>query len=218
MSVPSNQHRIQALYDASCALLGGVGGERPSDEAQSRIGSILDAMQPCDVGLDAGVIGKLMQESGSDTPHTCIYRDHKFSIDIFIFSPGSSIPLHDHPNMTVFTKVLHGSLRVFSCDFTCEKNTHAKVALDTVLEAPVTSVLYPDEGNLHMFEADSTSGCVILDLITPPYDGEERNCTYYKHTHVSGNSEESIYKLEEDHDITFYTSTFAYKGPRLVRA
>ncbi|WVZ21267.1 hypothetical protein V8G54_008589 [Vigna mungo] len=54
----------------------------------------------------------------------------------------------------------------------------AKLAVDKVLNAPCTSVLYPKHGgNLHCFTA--VTPCAMLDILTPPYTGEERKCTYY---------------------------------------
>ncbi len=38
----------------------------------------------------------------------------KYTVGIFIFPPGASIPLHDHPSMVVISRVLYGELRVKS--------------------------------------------------------------------------------------------------------
>lgn len=38
----------------------------------------------------------------------------KYSIGIFVFPPGASIPLHDHPSMVVISRVLYGELLVKS--------------------------------------------------------------------------------------------------------
>ena len=40
-------------------------------------------------------------------------HDH-FSMGIFVFPPGASIPLHDHPSMVVISRVLYGELHVKS--------------------------------------------------------------------------------------------------------
>lgn len=39
-----------------------------------------------------------------------------FSAGIFIFPPGAVIPLHDHPNMAVLSRVLYGDLRLKTFD------------------------------------------------------------------------------------------------------
>eukprot|EP00580_Thalassiosira_gravida_P020632 CAMPEP_0201675600 /NCGR_PEP_ID=MMETSP0494-20130426/39922_1 /ASSEMBLY_ACC=CAM_ASM_000839 /TAXON_ID=420259 /ORGANISM="Thalassiosira gravida, Strain GMp14c1" /LENGTH=502 /DNA_ID=CAMNT_0048158099 /DNA_START=263 /DNA_END=1771 /DNA_ORIENTATION=+ len=41
---------------------------------------------------------------------------HKYSIGIFIFPPNAEIPLHDHPDMVVLSRVLYGELLVRSYD------------------------------------------------------------------------------------------------------
>uniref|UniRef100_A0A6N2LGV7 cysteine dioxygenase n=1 Tax=Salix viminalis TaxID=40686 RepID=A0A6N2LGV7_SALVM len=115
-----------------------------------------------------------------------------FWMCIFCFPTSSVIPLHDHPSMTVFSKVLYGSLHVKAYDWVepaCySKNKGpgyptvrlAKLTVDKILTAPCeTSVLYPKRGgNLHCFTA--VSPCAVLDILTPPYrENAGRKCTYY---------------------------------------
>lgn len=41
---------------------------------------------------------------------------HQYSIGIFVFGPYARIPLHDHPNMCVLSRVLYGDLQRQSLD------------------------------------------------------------------------------------------------------
>ncbi|CAI0400559.1 unnamed protein product [Linum tenue] len=104
--------------------------------------------------------------------------------------------------MTVFSKVLYGSLHVKAYDWVepavlsktkdgfpsgstfypllLSHERLAKFAVDKVLTAPcVTSVLYPNAGgNLHCFTA--LTPCAVLDILTPTYNEQAgRKCTYY---------------------------------------
>jgi hypothetical protein len=118
--------------------------------------------------------------------------DH--DIAIFIVPKGNTLPLHDHPEMTVLSKLLAGSLEVTSfnkayngaSDNVDEDEDEGRGQGDqlySINTAVKTSedpawMLTPSHGNLHQFRALST--CVILDVLTPPYDEEAgRTCTYY---------------------------------------
>jgi hypothetical protein len=57
----------------------------------------------------------------ADAPPGAIYYQHvadslTFSMGVFVLPPYSSIPLHDHPNMCVLSRVLCGDLQVRSFD------------------------------------------------------------------------------------------------------
>ena len=41
---------------------------------------------------------------------------NKYSLGVFVFPPNAEIPLHDHPNMVVLSRVLYGELKVKSFD------------------------------------------------------------------------------------------------------
>ncbi|KAK3040905.1 hypothetical protein RJ639_027900, partial [Escallonia herrerae] len=120
--------------------------------------------------------------------HEC----ESFTMCIFCFPTSSVVPLHDHPGMTVLSKVLYGSLHVKAYDWV--EPTHiqksmgtghspvrlAKLAVDEVLTAPCgTRILYPKSGgNLHSFTA--VTPCAVLDILAPPYhEPAGRKCTYY---------------------------------------
>jgi len=172
---------------------------------------------PADVSLVRGILDKIGPEdvhefldasadtytSAPDHPRhpiitrTTVYSCRNFSIVIFFLPPTAVIPLHNHPGMTVFSKLLRGSLHIKSYDWVVDPddlagsgaggltpadNNHmrlAKVVLDADLRAPCDAlVLYPEScGNMHRFTA--ATPCAVLDVLGPPYS-KRRDCTYYQ--------------------------------------
>jgi hypothetical protein len=166
---------------------------------------------------------------------------------IFILSPGASLPLHDHPGMSVVSRVLYGSLHVRAFDLldargqpvahtattgvAADSTRQARLCTDAVLAAPHTTDLAPDHGNLHEFVAGGERGCAIFDILTPPYDERAgRDCTYYRvarepQAGAGGNGDaddEGAVKLGqvvtlEAFDPVFEVRSEPYHGPRLQR-
>ncbi|KAG6532879.1 hypothetical protein ZIOFF_006738 [Zingiber officinale] len=158
-------------------------------------------------------------------------------ICIFCLPTSSVIPLHDHPGMTVLSKVLYGSLHVKSYDWveppcmalSSEKLPGvrlAKLHMDTVLSAPCpTAILYPRSGgNLHCFT--SVASCAVLDVLAPPYSEETgRCCTYYRDLPYSSFTAERRNVVNENEDdyawleaisdspVDIYMRTGRYIGP-----
>jgi cysteamine dioxygenase len=125
-----------------------------------------------------------------------IHADENFSMGIFCLPPNATIPLHDHPGMSVISRVLYGGLNIKSFDKVPDESDLMQELIadtdvcawatqtqgDMSVIAPHTTMLFPDSGNIHEFTADGTHGCAILDILAPPYDmGEDRDCTYYQH-------------------------------------
>ncbi|XP_043810036.1 plant cysteine oxidase 3 isoform X2 [Manihot esculenta] len=197
--------KVQALNDLCATTFTPSGIPSPSSPAIRKLCSLLDTIHAADVGLKEenpdddwghGFFGldRLSQAARWSQPITYIdiYECDSFTMCIFCFPTSSVIPLHDHPGMTVFSKVLYGSLHVKAYDWveppciyeskgsSCPPVKLAKLAVDKVLTAPCgTSVLYPKSGgNLHCFTA--VTPCAVLDILTPPYmEDAGRKCTYY---------------------------------------
>ncbi|CAI0400563.1 unnamed protein product [Linum tenue] len=196
--------KVQALYELCKSTFSPSGLPPSSSAAVQKISSLLDSIGPADVGLKEetsdddrghGMFGlqRLSRVAKWSQPITYIdvYECDSFTMCIFCFPTSSVIPLHDHPGMTVFSKVLYGSLHVKAYDWVepavlsktkdgFPSERLAKFAVDKVLTAPcVTSVLYPNAGgNLHCFTA--LTPCAVLDILTPTYNEQAgRKCTYY---------------------------------------
>lgn len=174
-----------------------------------RVSELLSAVPLHEIGLEeqaslaaepaTGERRSLLQRfglsSGTRIPtitymHVCENED--FGIGIFCIPAGSNLPFHDHPKMTVISKVMYGEIEVVSYDWVKQEDQSreygqpkpARLVLDKSVKAtdpPV--ILYASSGgNIHSFRARKPTA--ILDLLAPPYDienpGAERQCTYYK--------------------------------------
>ncbi|KAJ3106483.1 hypothetical protein HDU97_006270 [Phlyctochytrium planicorne] len=137
-----------------------------------------------------------------------IHSSEVLTICVFVMKKGATMPTHDHPNMTVFSKVVSGAIHVKTYEFlpsqaptpssespsaffqqqqqhhtSPQKLRMAKISIDGVISADMPEsllVIRPDGGpNMHSFTAVSDH-VVVLDIIGPPYNDNDRPCIYYK--------------------------------------
>ncbi|KAL6643729.1 hypothetical protein ACP70R_018495 [Stipagrostis hirtigluma subsp. patula] len=195
--VQADATAVQRLFQACRAVFRGP-GTVPAPAEVHLLRAMLDRMRPEDVGLSPDLEFFRTRDAAVGVPtirHTTIYKCPNFSMVMFFLPPNAVIPLHNHPGMTVFSKLLLGSMHAKSYDWvdpdpdpsvsSCSSSPNdqlrlARVVVDGVFTAPCnTSVLYPTTGgNMHRFSA--IEPCAILDILGPPYSIEEdRDCTYY---------------------------------------
>ncbi|KAM0019018.1 putative cysteamine dioxygenase [Helianthus debilis subsp. tardiflorus] len=224
-SSSSPKTSIQALYDTCKNNL--TPSSSPPPQLIHDLSSKLDTLGPADVGLreenqedDRGHgfsmpnIPSRIDRWAQPITYVELSESDSFTMCMFCFPTSSVIPLHDHPGMTVLSKVLYGSLHVKGYDWVeppCIKISKgisrapvrlAKLSVDKVLSAPcTTSVLYPNTGgNLHCFTA--VTACAVLDILTPPYEESAgRKCTYYRDYPYSSfrNGDEPIDGKEDEY-------------------
>lgn len=108
------------------------------------------------------------------------------------------MPLHDHPNMCVFFRMMFGKLSYRSYDKLDDKYRYNKFSLDehteliekkkrigvklvnkTVLSGSQFMVVKPSKNNLHEFVAEENTA--FFDICLPNYTADSlRRITYYK--------------------------------------
>ncbi|KAL6055590.1 DNA damage-binding protein 1a [Balamuthia mandrillaris] len=137
------------------------------------------------------------QHALRDTPRIAalpVYEAADFHMTCFLLPKGSAIPLHNHPGMTVFSKLLFGKIKVRSYDLVSTTTNRgstvaaapiqAALVADIVVEAgqptasPETQTVQPNHGNLHSISALEDSA--FFDLLTPPYSQPSRPCSYFR--------------------------------------
>ncbi|XP_062180107.1 plant cysteine oxidase 5-like isoform X2 [Phragmites australis] len=224
-----------------------------SEEALERIRALLDGIRPLDVGLDNEAQIARSWNSSSHQPNARrgrnganqfappikylhIHECKSFSMGIFCMPPCSVIPLHNHPGMTVLSKLLYGKVHAESYDWIDIADPvdqlqvrPAKLVRDCEMSAPETTILYPNRGgNIHTFRA--ITPCALFDILSPPYSAEEgRHCSYFRKSLVKEppvdlpseiDSSEVVWLEElEDHQPPegFVVTRGLYKGPVIRR-
>lgn len=184
----------------------------------------------------------LVLESGGKTPVTYIsvIENQTVTIGVFVLrNEGYTMPLHDHPSMYGFIKVIFGRIRVRSYSEIkdnasaktvgiSDKRRIVKVEMLEEFEASQNSpaaMLTPKEGNFHSIT--SIGGpAAFLDLLSPPYDYRtgQRICRYYSEMepsevipHGDGDKLSTSYRflIEIDEPDDFQCDSFEYRGPKL---
>jgi len=165
-----------------------------------------------------------------------VYSGPEVTLCVFVLRKGAHIPLHDHPNMYVFGRLLFGCMRVISYDpepiERCDLDeggsalsssrswpppgaSWASLHVDHELgPEPTTYHLGPREGNVH--ELYAMEDCAFFDVVMPPYNpAAGRGCNYYALARAGspGSAEGRLLLLPSDSG-DFTTEALEYLGPR----
>ncbi|CAK8533029.1 unnamed protein product [Lathyrus sativus] len=211
---PISNKALQKLF-VSCMETFKGPDNVPSTRHVQKLCHILDNMKPEDVGLSKEIQFFKAENIVKENPrvtYSTIYKCDNFSLCIFFLPTNGVIPLHNHPGMTVLSKLLLGQMHIKSYDWVDPDVSHnllnqpsqlrlAKLKANKVFTSPCdTSVLYPNSGgNIHEFTA--ITPCAVLDVIGPPYSkDDDRDCSYYKDHLYTAFPNGEIAELKEEDD------------------
>lgn len=119
-----------------------------------------------------------------------IYKDESIHIMAIFMPPKLVYPIHDHPEMLVYSKVLKGKAIVTYYDIIEKEHFYknlaklnfskllAKLSHSVCVQENEIECLLPHKGNLHSIE--SLHRTVILDVMFNYYDEEERECSFFE--------------------------------------
>ena len=209
---------VAALHAAVAARTNG---------ALARAGPDVDAVLAAMAAVDGAAIGvttaaaldaamaKAYDLPPSPVWYVPVVERADVTVGAFVLAPGATIPLHDHPGMTVLSRVVAGRVTVASYDVV-EKGPggaiSARRAGVKTLAAGETSALFADVANLHEIVA-GPDGAVVLDVISPPYTDETRKCRYYHAVDAAADAGDCVALAAYDDDAPEFTChTAEYRG------
>jgi cysteamine dioxygenase len=150
-----------------------------------------------------------------------VFENSAVSMGIFLLPAGTIIPLHDHPGMTVLSKILFGEIRRVEMDKPSAKRPRRSFfgrrahlvcppSRTSMLRAGMPTVrLDPLRGNIHSFEA--LNDTAIFDVLLPPYDdGAGRSCHYFE---AAAEREGSVELAEVPWPASLRVVSSSYPGP-----
>jgi len=168
--------------------------------AMVRIRSCMQSIQFTDLRLGC-TLDSLTGSLGAPVLHArppCVrffdVLDHAaLSVALVIVPPGSCIPLHDHPGMHVFSKVLAGQLdaEMFDVDYSLPPfavplglTVGVGKSRTITLRTGDLCELTPVVGNIHGLTCTGHETAVVLDVMLPPYPSNGA-CHYFAATDSS---------------------------------
>ncbi|KAJ0464840.1 putative rmlC-like cupin domain superfamily, cysteine oxygenase/2-aminoethanethiol dioxygenase [Helianthus annuus] len=174
---------VQKLYDACRDVFANCGpGVVPDAQGIERLKDILNGMTEHDVGVRPNMPFFKVKETEGFPKITYLHLSEcdKFSIGIFLLPPTGVLPLHNHPQMTVFSKLLFGTMHIKAYDWvdniasSSAPKSDSSECEETAEEKTVSVRLAKLKVN-----SDFTAPC-NTSILYPYCDAEGRHCQYYR--------------------------------------
>ncbi|KAJ3389317.1 hypothetical protein HDU84_008864 [Entophlyctis sp. JEL0112] len=194
-----------------------VPGLRPqSDPADTVTSSFLTALRALLLKISLPMLGISLPTVLDDTiPPIQYYHvrgSSSLTMCVFVLRKGATLPIHSHPNMTVFSRVVHGDLhvRTFELDDRDDEDDHkhqagavpevdgkeelqssfrtGRFVRDVIVSnsastSDSSSIIEINSSTPNLHSFTAASDYVVIfDLLFPPYDEDARVCTYYEPT------------------------------------
>lgn len=197
----NSHHPLQVIYNilSSLADVAAVSQQPWTSFQLIQVMSLMPQVQLQHLGIPSTAVGKLKNAISMKVAE----KIDMFEIAAFVLPRGFTIHLHDHPNMAVCSKLLRGEVHIRSFTRVTRhysdpptpsdsetKGSEEEVDCELSVDARKTAddepwFLTPHDGNFHELTAIADS--VLLDILLPPYDDHDRNCTFYEsREHSSG--------------------------------
>ena len=187
---------LDSSLTAAAAASGGAGHDLESEGAAALAHSAsIDQFRSCvqrmtftDLRLTCSLESLGLVDPGRPNIRFFEVLEHAaLSISLIVLPAGTFIPLHDHPGMHAFTKVLAGRLDIEMLDADHLLPCSA-VPLGTlvgvsnkrtlVLKAGDFCELTPVAGNIHEVTCSGRETAIMLDILLPPYPSDDA-CHYF---------------------------------------
>ncbi|KAJ3405150.1 hypothetical protein HDV05_006729 [Chytridiales sp. JEL 0842] len=147
-----------------------------------------------------------------------IYASPLFTICAFVIKKGESMPIHDHPEMTVFSKLVYGDLKVKTFDFVQHDSDciHPETVKHQLKECLLNNQSKPDSKSESQSASDSACTCTCtkhqqsqqsLSQQNQSQQNQPRLSKIVLDTVIHANTPESLLRIHENHGPNLHTFT-----------
>ncbi|XP_005112958.1 2-aminoethanethiol dioxygenase [Aplysia californica] len=232
---------IQKLALLCKRLFAGQSREKLTSEYLSPLICEVNKIKATDLRFDVSEIeereANLKEYQRAPVTYMPLLDESSHTMSVFILKQGSSLPLHDHPQMYGMLKVICGKIKVTSYSviesepmpenveniltYSRSRRTRSNDMVKTVIkneDVIVSSedgccVLSPSEGNIHEIHP-LTNIAAFLDVLAPPY-ADDDSCHYYHEVASDKADQTKRWLVEVAQPRSYWCDTIRYKGPQI---